>query len=185
MHIRTREKPPSAGTHASAIGAEGGASLIELAIILPLAVLLISGMVELGYRINSLRIVANAARHGARVASAHSRRVTAPIVCGAVRTANCGGASVIINPTAASPVTLVAEQAACNFLRNTRNIDPAQWQVRSEVVTMSEPIGDPRPPFQVVTVALNQTSGCLICGTLLRPFIGEAGARFILEGDCA
>jgi Flp pilus assembly protein TadG len=48
---------------------ERGASLIETALVLPLLLLLVAGIVDLGGAFNSYIIVTNAAREGARYAS--------------------------------------------------------------------------------------------------------------------
>ena len=186
MHIRTREIPQSDRTLLAAIGGELGASLVELAIILPLAVLFIAGMVDLGYRINSLRVVSTAARHGARVAAGHARLLSNLAACGNPVAVSCAGPIEHINNTpATNPVTLVAQQSACNYLRATKNFDAGQWQVRTEVMqNLSEPPGDPRK-FQAVHVSFRQVGGCIICyANFLTRFIGEGGARFILEGAC-
>ena len=46
-----------------------GASLVELALVLPLLLLLVMGIVDLGRAFNNLMIITNASREGARYAS--------------------------------------------------------------------------------------------------------------------
>lgn len=48
---------------------ERGANLVEFAIVLPLLVLILAGMVDVGRAFNSYMVIANAAREGARAAS--------------------------------------------------------------------------------------------------------------------
>lgn len=45
-----------------------GASTVELAVVLPLILILVFGFVEVGYRVNSQQILHDAARQGARAA---------------------------------------------------------------------------------------------------------------------
>ena len=46
-----------------------GASLVELALVLPLFMLMIAGIVDLGWAFNNFMIITNASREGARYAS--------------------------------------------------------------------------------------------------------------------
>ena len=48
---------------------ERGANLVEFAIVLPLLVLILAGMVDVGHAFNSYMVITNAAREGARAAS--------------------------------------------------------------------------------------------------------------------
>lgn len=49
-----------------------GQTLVEMALILPILILILMGMVEFGRILNSYLIITNASREGARYASVHS-----------------------------------------------------------------------------------------------------------------
>jgi Flp pilus assembly protein TadG len=46
---------------------EAGAELVELAVVLPLLLILIAGIVDFGFLLQSFQVVTNAAREGARI----------------------------------------------------------------------------------------------------------------------
>jgi Flp pilus assembly protein TadG len=49
------------------VRSESGAELVELAVVLPLLLILIAGIVDFGFLLQSFAVVTNAAREGARV----------------------------------------------------------------------------------------------------------------------
>jgi Flp pilus assembly protein TadG len=58
---------PSLRKRRTRLRQESGAELVELAVVLPLLLILIAGIVDFGFLLQSFEVVTNAAREGARV----------------------------------------------------------------------------------------------------------------------
>lgn len=98
---------------------DSGAIFVEMVVILPLMLLIISGIVEYGNLIRELQSVAGAVRYGARAAASDTLITT------------CGGASP---PDACSgpysSIVCLARLKAEEYLRSSA-VDPTQWRVTS------------------------------------------------------
>jgi Flp pilus assembly protein TadG len=79
---------------------ERGAAAVEFALVLPILVMILLGIVDFGLEINSQAILANAAREGARVASLGGTRADA---ASAVTTASAS----LLNVNAGNPVVTI------------------------------------------------------------------------------
>ena len=177
MHTLVKPTRNSVQSHRS----ERGASMLELAVILPVVLTLVAGLVDVGLKISTVKSVALAARHGARIASSHSRTVIYPPPCGPRIEEICSGESQAQVITSES-VTAVARDAACNYLRST-DMDPADWKI-----TVAEPfeISEGGGKFAMATVSISRASSqCWVCYdrffTSLRP---ESRSSFVLETEC-
>lgn len=102
---------------------ERGAAAVEFALIVPVLIVMIFGMVDMGMAINAQAIVGNAAREGARAASFNGANVTATttvvtsatknlIGTAATTTITCQaiGTATTINCSTASPGDSVVVQ---------------------------------------------------------------------------
>jgi hypothetical protein len=121
-------KTPSLLTARSQLEDCRGASLIELAIILPLALLMIGGFVDFGLKLSTVKTIAAAARHAGRIASAHTKNVAFPPPCGPLVDEVCSPEPNPL-PISSSSVSEVARDAACNYLRSAK-LDPTDWKVK-------------------------------------------------------
>src|SRR5687768_2965632 len=88
--------------HRSAIGSERGAALVEMAMTLPLLMLLCVGIIEFGRAYQTWQVLTNAAREGARIAvlpgindAAVTGRVQAYLAAGQISDPDT--ANVVIN----------------------------------------------------------------------------------------
>ena len=85
-----------------------GGSIVELTISLPVLVLLVLGVADVGRAYFYREAVANAARQALRVAVSHSQQGTADAVCG-----SSGGQATAPAPApAASPIATIVNDAA-------------------------------------------------------------------------
>jgi Flp pilus assembly protein TadG len=98
---------------------EKGQSILELALILPVMMMLIFGITEFGRAWMTMNVLTGAVREGARVASvtpnlASNRQVVIDVVTGLLADANLEPAYVVIRPEP-SMDNMVQVTAAVNF----------------------------------------------------------------------
>lgn len=168
-----------------------GVSLIELALVLPLIILLVTGLVDFGIKINAIKEISAVARHSARVAASHPRRVrlqtraatlcsdpAAPIISGACPPLQGTGATILLN----DPVTTAAYKTACNSL-SAAHLDPSNWRVEAQVRETQEDNG----LFQTIRVSIERINDeCFICYDRLSDmFKATTESGFVLEENCA
>jgi Flp pilus assembly protein TadG len=90
-----------------------GQSLVEFALILPLFLLLLAGMIDFGLGLYSYMTIINAARDGARLGSTACAAAT-PACSAAISsrvTAGAGGLSVAVTPTCKTSATATPPNA--------------------------------------------------------------------------
>lgn len=169
-----------------------GISLLELALTLPLVILVVSGFIDFGIKINTIKDVAGVSREAARIAAAHARtgryhdETRSPIACyeqdKPIISGTCQQASfdaILKNDS----VTVAAFKAACSGLKEVKS-DLSVWKVVSRVNAISE--DNSSATFQLVQVAIEREGeDCLICYERLSElFKAKAEANFILEEPC-
>ena len=117
-----------------------GAAVVEFAVVAPVFILLIFGMIEFGRAIMVQQILTNAAREGARVAILDSATPTASTVTSKVTTylQNSGitGATVTINPSEPTTATYgqpVTVTVTIPFTSVTWT--PSPWFLKSKTLT--------------------------------------------------
>lgn len=170
------------------IRSEDGISLVELALVLPLALLLIAGIIDYGFALREIQAISSAAREGARIAASHARRnVGLNVKCAdtanpatSISCAATGNALTILN---SDPIANVAKKTACQSIRNSK-LTPSDWDVTAEVPRVQED-GD---SFDVVTVKIVKNANarnCLICwDSMLSALRGNSESTFTLESPC-
>lgn len=95
-----------------------GVVLVEMVIVLPLVLLVLSGIVEYGNLIRELQAAAGAARYGARAAASNTTLST------------CGGASPPDLCSGSTSVVCLARVKAEEYL-SASSVDPKEWRVTS------------------------------------------------------
>jgi hypothetical protein len=163
---------------------QDGVSMLELCLLLPVILIFVVGIVDFGSRINGIKLISTAARHGTRIASAHSRRVTDGIPCGVSGTpiqTSCGGPAVQIVNAPTTTVKSVALDATCNFIRNSK-LDGENYQVISDTFLRTEDGVD----FKFVKVKIKERAqSCILCFSgLYSSFEIQDTSTFMLEGNC-
>lgn len=177
---------------------EKGVSLIELALLCPLVILIIAGIIDFGSTLRELQMIGNAAREGARVAASFSRKralsagqasCSQPV---GVPLTECNAAS--LQPNNADSVANAAKKAACSVLISA-NADPMAWTI-TPTVTRGVPFaaGVPdlgasnRDRYDMVTVNIQRAAGesnCIICwGRFVENLRPNATSSFALEESC-
>ena len=166
----------------SEIRSSKGASLIELALILPVVVILISGLIDIGYKINTVKTVASATRHAARIAASHSKSLSNPPPCGQELREICPPGS-LPSPITSASVNEVARDAACNYLKASGHA-PDNWQV---FVPEVREVGEDGKLFKTTRITMTRIDNdCLVCyERFFESFRTESTSLFVLEGDCA
>ena len=169
-----------------------GVSLLELALLLPVIVALIAGLVDFGFKMNAVKQVADAARHAARISASHSRRVilessdhlsaycslpddpSAPVEGSCSKEANQ-------NLTASDSIAAAGHKAACAAII-TAGLTPEQWQVKAQVESRNED----GFAFQSVTVDISRIGeDCFICyDKIYQAFQARSSSEFVLEEKC-
>ncbi len=170
---------------------ERGVSLLELALLLPVVVLLVAGLVDFGFKVNSVKQVNDAARHAARITASHARRVLQ-------QTGNRALCSLPDDPFAPvagicsqkteQPISLgdsIAETAfksGCNAII-TAGLNPEQWQVTAAVQNKKED----NIPFLSIRVDISRIGqDCIICyENIFQGFVAKGTSEFVLEEPCA
>lgn len=159
-----------------------GISIVELALILPVIILLIVGLVDYGSSLREIQVISQAARDGARAGSAHPR-VFPGIACAAtdtpLSTIDCTIQSQILG---SDPVVNAAKKATCNSLLTSKA--SGSWDISAEVSCLTEDSSK----FQLLKVKIQQSasgSSCLLCWqdwiAALKP---QTESAFVLEREC-
>ena len=171
---------------------DAGASLIELALILPVVMILIAGLVDIGFKINRVKTISTAARHAARIAASHSKSLSVVVPCGSPLALACDPGDSP-TPIATTTVTGVAHHAACNFLRSA-GYSAEDWRV-----IVDRPKRDNRSEdgpgeaisatgnFFVASVQVERLENkCLICyDQIFQMLHPRSTSSFVLEGACS
>jgi hypothetical protein len=188
LHVHPVLHPRSLSTNTQ------GASLLELALILPLIFAFIAGLIDFGFKLNSIKQISQAARHSARIAASHSRRVM-------LETGIPADCSVPNEP--ATPVQGVcpkgAQQtlmkndsvagaglkAACNTIAES-GLNPEQWYVRATVKQADVETRVDGSRFEIARVEISRVgTDCLICyDRLHEAFESKSESEFVLEEAC-
>ncbi len=170
---------------------EDGVSILELTLLLPLLLAFIAALVDFGIKFNMIKQISHAARHSARVAASHSRRVMqrteAPAVC-----SEEDDARAVINEICPAgqdqalmltdSIARAAHKAACNTLLST-NLDSGQWRVKTSVDPSAVENGS---DFTLIKVEIvKDKNDCLICYERIHEsFEAKAMSEFVLEERC-
>ncbi len=180
--IQSEPSPLYAGNRL--VQSQDGVSMLELCLLLPVILIFVVGIVDFGSRINGIKLISTAARHGTRIASAHSRRITDGIPCGVSGTpikTSCAGPPVQIVNAPTTTVKSVALDATCNFIRSSK-LDGDNYDVVTDTFLRTEDGVD----FKFVKVLINERSpSCLFCFSgLYKSFKIQNTSTFMLEGNC-
>lgn len=170
---------------------ERGVSLLELAIFLPVILLIVVGIVDYGFALREVQVISSAAREGARVAASHARQGKlkrgAPVECAgsATREENCAkNISLLKVNDSTDSVASVAQKSTCSFLLNA-GVSGEDWLVRSSVI---KDVVEDNTKFDLVRVVIrrNQTNSCVLCWeAVLSSFKAQTESTFALESPCA
>ena len=156
---------------------ERGVSLLELALLLPVIILLVGGLVDVGLAINKVKTVADATLHGARMAG-RSSGIIRKVPCGDPGVYSCKKLSKL------SP-SVVKEglRASCDYL-DTSGLDPDVWDIRVDV--SSRPIIEGSSAFSMVKVAIQENrNSCLICyGKYIAALRNSSVSSYLMDGAC-
>jgi Flp pilus assembly protein TadG len=139
--FRGRRNPPSRrGLHCFRPFERRGATAVEFAIIAPLFILLVLGVIEFGRGMMVKQIITNAAREGARraiienVTEAEVKQVVNAYLTGA----SVGGATVTVTPATLNTLGLgdpVTVQVSVPF--NSVSWSPAPWFLKGRTLSES------------------------------------------------
>ena len=143
---------------------DSGVSIVELALLLPLIILLIAGMVDLGLALREAQVISEASRYGARLGS--SRFITC------------------------EQIEKTAESNALRYLKDA-GLNETKWQVDAAVLP---PLGDDPAKedemgdvlkFRSVQVSITRNTNspsCILCVLPILNTIGTAAkSTFLLE----
>ena len=173
----------------SGLRAESGISLLELAVVLPIIVLFVAGIIDYGSALREIQTISSASREGARIAASHSR-IHRTVRCSSQDPAARAGSCQLTGSTsfeivASDPVDAAARKSACGFIGNS-GLRGEDWIVSTVVPA---PIVEDRTAFDVITVKVEKSpnaSKCIICwDKLLNSFQPKAESTFTLETNCA
>jgi Flp pilus assembly protein TadG len=105
-----RRSSPSSGAGTHRLRSERGAELLEFALVLPLVLLVLAGIIDMGFLFKDFEVLTNAAREGARMAALPGwtesdvvERVNSYLTAGGYQTSAT---------TTVQPVTLVTSSAS-------------------------------------------------------------------------
>ena len=146
---------------------------------LPIIMLLISGMIDMGFAINRVKSVVSASRQAARVAASHSKFLASPVECGAPIAENCSQLPAMNNPPT---VTEIAAAAACQYINN--NAPPiANWNVD---VPSPQQVGEDGDIFSMSSVRISYVGRrCFVCiHEMFGSFEPTSSSSFVLVGVC-
>lgn len=154
-----------------------GAVMVEFAIALPLLMLMLSGVANLGSMLWQIQQFSDAARHGARIAANRSN----DSILGSPRPCSVGTDSL----------TFIAQQAAQSYI-NTNNLDPMNWWEDPVATIVSGGWSDgatdfPNSSFIQVEISTNTavTQNCVICYSNILSYLDiSVRSVFLVEGAC-
>lgn len=159
-------------------GNQGGAVMIEFAIALPLLMLMISGVANLGSMLWQIQQFSDAARHGARIAANRS---------------NDAPARSCSNLGDPNSLAYIARQASMNYI-NGNNLDNMGWwdDPIPSIVSVSWSDGATRFPqsgaanyIKVRIQTSATTTNCVLCyGNMLSYLNVGVESLFLVEGAC-
>lgn len=183
---------PRSKTFARSSGAENtrarGATLVEFLIILPVFLIIISGIVDFGMALRTIDVLSEAAKHGARAAAVISLPNLAaleagtplPYVCGS-QASSCTDAGFDCTTAARPDVTLecLALNEVRRYLRDV-NLSPSDWIIHARVCNDNE-IG--MQYAQVEIARAEGTRHCILCANALLDAKERAQSSFMLDGS--
>lgn len=177
---------------------ESGISLVELTLVAPVLILLVSGAISLGFGLQNLVVISDAAKHGARIAAtqAGSRYAGGSELhyCGSdIKDNACSNYSASL--PADAPLAMVAAKASCDYLETARNTANA-WNISVHINhDITEDLASPaavqlstisvtitRSPDQPITSVLSQAAEPINRLVLNNEFAAQS--TFALERDC-
>ncbi|MFN8392208.1 MAG: TadE family protein [Bdellovibrionota bacterium] len=170
---------------------EHGVSLLELAIFLPIIVLLVAGVIDYGSALREVQAISSASREGARIAASHAR-IHSLRICNAGHKPSVGTCA---NPgtgdfqiAATDAINDAARKAACGFIASS-GLNGADWQVSAVVPDANSPkYTVDNMSFQMIHVTVEKTDAarkCILCwDRLLDAFKAKADSSFTLESPC-
>jgi hypothetical protein len=185
-----RNAPREAPEKNRSFGNQRGVSLLELAIFLPVILVLVAGIIEYGSALRQVQAVASATREGARAAATHARihgvrpcNGHSPSDSQGVCVAGPGGTFEISNT---DPVSIAARKAACSFIANS-GLRGTDWNVSARVPSAAESTEDGTEFYTVIVDAERAPDAktCLLCWqSILSAFQQKAESTFVLESKC-
>lgn len=180
----------SLGFRNTIICSQEGVSFVELAIALPLMVLILAGMMDFGLALQEVQYISDSARHGARIAAEHSfvSPTEAPKACTSDLSFRCSTSKD--NPLPISEfdaIDYIAKASTCNHITQSRG-DSGDWDVNAIVNgPISEGDADVSSEFYTITVVVKKdaSKSCVICWDgMFDNFISTAVSTFPLEAPC-
>lgn len=190
---------------------ESGAVFIEAAFILPVVILLVGGLVDLGFALRRAHVLADIVRQTGRTVAAESLQDDGPAaqaLCKAIRDQTLECRDPRLNPNGADPDLLSAIDCRsgqdsgtieCAAIRDVQrglvaaSMDLADWKVIALTCIDSgdERFASWRPNFLRVSIQRQRGRGCFLCFFL--NWLGDDPASnrmdsvrsaFALEGQC-
>lgn len=176
---------------------ETGVSILEFAIVAPVLFLLIAGVIDFGLKINTVKQIAAAARHSARIGASHPRRLLQDegtmAICSSAGKPSAPE-SLVCPDKQAEPifvndtVSRAAFKAACTAIEQSK-LAPTDWRVNSSVIARQED----GQVFQLIRVQIQREApqgvrgkDCFLCfGRLYQLFEDQSESQFVLEEPCA
>lgn len=152
--------------------------MVEFAIALPLLLLMLSGVANLGSMLWQIQQFSDAARHGARIAANRSN----DSLGGFARP--CSGAS-------SESLTSIATSAATDYI-NQNNLNPMSWWSAPTAAIVSGGWSDGSTPFPTsnfvqVQISTNTavTKNCVLCYSNVLSYLDiSVRSVFLVEGAC-
>lgn len=195
LHVRRSSAFPAL-ISAAGIKQETGVSILEFAIVAPVLFLLIAGVVDFGLKINTVKQIAAAARHSARIGASHPRRILNDegIMASCSGTNNRAAPENQVCPDRQTEpifrndsVSRAAFKAACTAIEQSR-LAPTDWRVNSSVIERQEDGQN----FQLIRVQIQREGpqgvrgkDCYLCfGRLYQLFEDQSESQFVLEEPC-
>lgn len=186
-----------ASLRSRAHSAEGGVGLAELVIVLPIAILLISGLIDLGIALHQTELAADISRSAARTAAIvtfeddfyspqdpRPRYSCPPPAVTPACEADWSLFETSMNCTSGEDTVscLSAKEAIAGL--EAAALKPDEWQVNARVCDL-DVSGQLIPSVQVDIRRNEDSSGCILC---LHQYLGAgasaARALFAVEGAC-
>jgi len=168
---------------------DSGISMLELALVLPLTLVLIGGIVDYGFALREVQAISSAAREAARMGASyarlHRKARCADAATGGVTTVKCDTKNADdLKIVDGDSVTAATKKTACQSLRNAK-LSPGDWNVNVEVPA---PVTEDGSTFDVVTVKIqkgDKAKNCLICwDAMMDAMRGNSESTFALEYPC-
>ncbi len=170
-------------SYGSTLFTENGVGILELAIILPFFLVLLAGVIDIGSKIKTDKIITSASAYGARIAAAHSHGPAGGKACGVPATIVCPGGPNEMQIPPAAPVAEAAAIAACNFIRSS-NLKPNEWEVTPSVNRSA--IEDGASFFTVSVKVEAALETCLFCyDGIFKALHPQSVSMYVLENACA